>query len=76
MLCDDQYSNRQLHHYLWFPLHCKSTDANASLDRIDNTKGYEIGNIQWVHKDVNWMKHDFDQSYYIQTCKMVANNNA
>lgn len=29
---------------------------NASLDRIDSTKGYEIDNIQWVHKKINMMK--------------------
>lgn len=29
----------------------------ASLDRIDNTLGYTASNIQWVHKDINWMKY-------------------
>ena len=27
--------------------------GNASLDRIDNMKGYIKGNVQWVTKDVN-----------------------
>jgi hypothetical protein len=29
---------------------------DASVDRIDSSKGYEVGNIEWVHKDVNKAK--------------------
>ncbi len=29
----------------------------ASLDRMDSSKGYVRGNIQWVHKKVNIMKN-------------------
>lgn len=47
----------------------------ASLDRIDNTKGYIEGNVQWVHKDINRMKHAFDQAYFIKLCKAIANFN-
>ena len=47
--------------------------GNASLDRIDNTKGYVKGNVQWVHKDINWMKADYDQNYFIELCEGVAN---
>ena len=47
----------------------------ASLDRIDNTKGYIEGNVQWVHKDINRIKHTFDQKYFINLCKAVANSN-
>jgi hypothetical protein len=28
----------------------------ASLDRIDNTKGYVYGNVWWVHKHINKIK--------------------
>lgn len=28
-------------------------NQTASLDRIDNSIGYEKNNIQWVHKDIN-----------------------
>lgn len=28
----------------------------ASLDRIDSSKGYIIGNIQWVYRDINFIK--------------------
>lgn len=46
--------------------------ATASLDRIDSSKGYEPGNVQWVHKDVNRMKNVFPQDYFIATCQLVA----
>lgn len=49
---------------------------SASLDRIDSTKGYEVGNLQWVHKDINKMKHNFNQDYFIEMCKQVTINNA
>jgi len=44
----------------------------ASLDRIDSTKNYTIDNIQWVHKDVNKMKMDFSQEYFIEMCRLVT----
>lgn len=47
----------------------------ASLDRIDSNKGYIIGNVQWVHKDVNFMKQSYDQTYFIDICKRIAENN-
>lgn len=46
----------------------------ASLDRIDNTKGYIKGNVQWLHKDVNNMKHVHDQSYFLELCRKITNN--
>jgi hypothetical protein len=46
--------------------------TTASLDRIDSDIGYVEGNLQWVHKDVNFMKHCFSQEYFIQTCKEIA----
>lgn len=46
--------------------------TTASLDRIDNTKGYIKGNVQWVHKDVNKMKNIFNQTYFIDMCKNVV----
>lgn len=46
----------------------------ASLDRIDSSKGYVAGNIQWVHKHVNIMKNIYEQSYFVNMCKLVASN--
>ena len=50
---------------------CKHT---ASLDRIDSSKGYEVGNIQWVHKRINLMKLNSTDEEFIQWCKLVANH--
>lgn len=45
----------------------------ASLDRIDSSKPYEIGNIQWVHSMVNMCKNKYDQNKFIEMCNAVAN---
>ena len=47
----------------------------ASLDRIDSSKGYIEGNVQWIHKDLNMMKRTYNQKYFIEMCKQVAKNN-
>lgn len=36
-------------------------EITASLDRIDSTKGYVVGNVQWVHKVVNLMKQNLTE---------------
>lgn len=50
----------------------KRKDFTASLDRIDSKVGYEYSNIQWVHKDLNKMKMNFPNEYFIEMCKLVA----
>ncbi len=47
-------------------------NKNASLDRIDSNKGYTKDNVQWLHKDINYIKMDFDQDYFIELCSMVS----
>lgn len=46
--------------------------GTASLDRIDSSKGYILGNVQWIHKDLNTMKWDLEQKEFIKYCKLVA----
>lgn len=46
--------------------------TRESLDRIDSSKGYIPGNIQWVHKDVNSLKSNFDEEESIKWCTMIA----
>lgn len=48
------------------------SSQTASLDRIDSSKGYVEGNVQWVHKDINRMKNSFQQDYFIELCSKVA----
>lgn len=57
---------------LTFPAYHKDKSWNASLDRIDSSKGYKKGNVQWVHKDVNIMKNKYDNRYFIQTALEIA----
>lgn len=59
------------------PLSFKSDKPNrcngtASLDRIDSTQGYVLGNIWWVHKDINKMKMDFSIQRFREMCKLVT----
>lgn len=49
-------------------------ETDASIDRIDNTKGYIKGNVQWVHKDVNRMKWVLDNDTFIKFCYEVIEN--
>lgn len=51
-------------------------DGTASLDRIDSSKPYESGNLQWIHKHINLMKHSFNQYYFIELCSKVAKYNS
>jgi len=50
--------------------------GNASLDRIDSSKGYVRGNIQWIHKDVNKMKMDLPQDYFFELCLLIVKSQA
>jgi hypothetical protein len=42
--------------------------SNASLDRIDSTKGYTKDNIQWVYKSINRMKNAFSEKEFLNMC--------
>lgn len=48
--------------------------STLSLDRIDSAKGYSIGNIQWVHKDINYMKQELSDEVFINWCSLVYKN--
>ena len=47
-------------------------EQTASVDRIDSSKGYVEGNVQWVHKDINLMKNHFDQDHFVEMCRRIA----
>ena len=52
-----------------------NNNTTASLDRIDNTKGYCLDNVQWVHKDINRMKWIFGNKQFLDLCREVVNHN-
>ncbi len=52
----------------------RKKQQTASLDRIDNLLGYVKNNVQWVHKDINFMKSTYPQDYFIDLCKKVVEN--
>lgn len=56
------------------PLNFKSprSSITASLDRIDSAKGYIEGNIQWLHKDINRLKSDWNENEFLKLCKRVT----
>ena len=60
---------------LKFPSNSTTPDGTASLDRINSTKGYVIDNVQWIHKDLNMMKQDWDDTGFIQWCHRVSEFN-
>lgn len=48
-------------------------EQSASLDRINSSIGYVCGNVQWVHKNVNFMKNNHPEDYFLKVCVMVFN---
>lgn len=54
------------------PIEFGMKNWTASLDRIDSSKGYIKGNVQWVHVDINKIKMDLSQDYFIELCDSVS----
>lgn len=46
--------------------------TDASIDRIRNAEGYVPGNVQWVHRDINYMKRTYSEVYFLKLCLAVA----
>jgi hypothetical protein len=44
----------------------------ASIDRIDSSKGYVSGTVQWVHRDVNRLKRNFAPDRFFAICAAVS----
>jgi|ERR1035437_5977471 hypothetical protein len=49
--------------------------TTASLDKIENSKGYVKGNIQWLHKDINNLKSDIKQEKLLELCSSITKHN-
>lgn len=48
----------------------------ASLDRIDSSKGYEIGNVQFISTAINYMKGTMSHEDTIKLCKIIARHHS
>lgn len=46
----------------------------ASLDRIDSSKGYVEGNVQWVTQQANLSKHIMTMKQLYEFCRKVLNH--
>ena len=58
---------------IFFPkTRAQRSNSTASLDRIDSSKGYIPGNVQWVHKIINKMKWNMDEEEFFDFCKSVS----
>lgn len=63
-------------HYTHMPIFIPLVNKNrhqitASVDRIDSSKRYIKGNVQWVHKDINLMKLDFSDLEFTELCQKI-----
>jgi hypothetical protein len=52
----------------------KDPITSASLDRIDSSKGYIKGNIQWVSRAVNYMKNDMSENDLLRIFDLIVEN--
>ena len=49
----------------------RESPSKASLDRIDSSKGYVLGNVQWVCLFVNYAKSDFEDEPIKKLFKLI-----
>lgn len=49
------------------------SNFTASIDRIDSKSGYVEGNIQWLHKDLNYIKYNLNQKELYFICEKIKN---
>ena len=47
--------------------------TTASVDCINPKLGYSLQNVQWVHKDVNFMKGTLSQEKFLVWCDQITN---
>ena len=50
-------------------------NRDASLDRIDSSRGYVKGNVHWVMWKINRMKLNIPHEEFIQLCSLVSSRN-
>jgi hypothetical protein len=62
--------------YTKLPLLATANQFNTvSLDRVDSSKGYVVGNIQLVCAAINKMKQEYTEEVFLLFCLLVTQNN-
>ena len=62
--------------YTKLPLLATANQFNTvSLDRVDSSKGYVVGNVQLVCAAINKMKQDYSEELFILLTHLVTQNN-
>lgn len=56
---------------LSLPINDRDRSFTASIDRKNSKLPYEKSNIQWVLKDINFMKLQLSEDRFIELCKTV-----
>ncbi len=44
----------------------------ASIDRIDPTQDYVVGNIRWIHKVINRMRWTYTDEEFLKYCRLIV----
>jgi len=61
--------------YTGLPLIATANQPNTmSLDRVDSSIGYVVGNIQLVCSAINKMKQEYSEDLFILLCQLVTQN--
>ena len=61
--------------YTKLPLLAAANQFNTlSLDRVDSSEGYVVGNIQLVCAAINKMKQEYTEEVFIMFCQLVTRN--
>lgn len=60
---------------LFFPKIKDEKFYNASLDRIDSKIGYLINNLQWVDRNINFMKQSFNNEEFLSLVRKIYKYN-
>ena len=55
-------------------LKADADEITASLDWIDSDGDYKLGNVQWIHKEINKMKNDLSEEKFFGWIKKIYLN--
>lgn len=59
---------------IWISTRGDLNKITASIDRIDNSRGYTKDNIQLIHKKINIMRGTLPVEEFLSFCKKIASH--